>query len=348
MISIHTFELTLNINTKEYNSLLSSAYKMAKENKNRLGYSTKYTTGDVRIDDALASKGITVQYHNYEFRKMIKLCINPSKVLGGSELKLWKPNRGNIEELTALLNQYIDGYFDSEYDMNSFELSRIDFTANIDVGEKNVSSYIRLMYKIGKVKNFVPKYTKSDFETKHINKKHSFDLKGKTNGIEFTAYDKEADFKKAGKRNKAEKAKGILRIEVRLTTRKSVKKVLETFTTDQSLWTEEEFQLLAEHSTEIFWSRMAQIVPFGDFYRLKETEQRILDSDLKPKKKEKMLCLIRLIAKRKSLYQALKEVNVRKSEEILLWFAKINVSPITISAREEIDFLENLYSYFEE
>ena len=99
MISIHTFELTLNINTKEYNSLLSSAYKMAKENKNRLGYSTKYTTGDVRIDDALASKGITVQYHNYEFRKMIKLCINPSKVLGGSDLKLWKPNRGNIEEL---------------------------------------------------------------------------------------------------------------------------------------------------------------------------------------------------------------------------------------------------------
>ncbi len=332
MISIHTFELTLNINTKEYNSLLSSAYKMAKENKNRLGYSTKYTTGDVRIDDALASKGITVQYHNYEFRKMIKLCINPSKVLGGSDLKLWKPNRGNIEELMALLNQYIDDYFDSEYDMNSFELSRIDFTANL----------------IGKVKNFVPKYTKSDFETKHINKKHSFDLKGKTNGIEFTAYDKEADFKKAGKRNKAEKAKGILRIEVRLITRKSVKKVLETFTTDQSLWTEEEFQLLAEHSTEIFWSRMAQIVPFGDFYRLKEAEQRILDSDLKQKKKEKMLCLIRLIAKRKSLYQALKEVNVRKSEEILLWFAKINVSPITISAREEIDFLENLYSYFEE
>lgn len=127
-----------------------------------------------------------------------------------------------------------------------------------------------------------------------------------------------------------------------------MKKVLETFTADQSLWTEEEFQLLAEHSTEIFWSRMAQIVPFGDFYRLKEAEQRILDSDLKQKKKEKMLCLIRLIAKRKSLYQALKEVNVRKSEEILLWFAKINVSPITISAREEIDFLENLYSYFEE
>lgn len=74
---------------------------------------------------------------------------------------------------------------------------------------------------------------------------------------------------------------------MRLTTRKSVKKVLETFTTDQNLWTEEEFKLLVEHSTEIFWSRMAQIVPFGDFYRLKEAEQRIMDSDLKPKKKEK-------------------------------------------------------------
>ena len=170
MISIHTFELTLNINTKEYNSLLSSAYKMAKVNQSRLIFSTMYTTGNVRIDDALASKGITVQYHNYEFRKMIKLCINPSKVLGGSDLKLWKPNRCNIGELMALLNQYIDDYFDSEYDMNFFELSRIDFTANLDVGEKNVSSYIRLMYKIGKVKNFVPKYAKLDFETKHINK----------------------------------------------------------------------------------------------------------------------------------------------------------------------------------
>ena len=62
MISIHTFELRLDTNLKTFNYLLSHAYKQAKANKNRLGHSTKHTANDVRVDDALASDGITVEY----------------------------------------------------------------------------------------------------------------------------------------------------------------------------------------------------------------------------------------------------------------------------------------------
>lgn len=82
MISIHTFELTLDVTSKNFNDLLSRAYQKAKKYKHRLGKSTKHTANDVRVDDALASEGITVEYHNNTYRKMVKLLVNPSKVLG--------------------------------------------------------------------------------------------------------------------------------------------------------------------------------------------------------------------------------------------------------------------------
>lgn len=43
MISIHTFELALDITSKNFNDLLSRAYQKAKKHKHRLGRSTKHT-----------------------------------------------------------------------------------------------------------------------------------------------------------------------------------------------------------------------------------------------------------------------------------------------------------------
>ena len=54
-----------------------------------------------------------------------------------------------------------------------------------------------------------------------------------------------------------------------------------------------------------------------------------------------MLKLLELIPKKKSLYHALKELNLRNSNDILLWFAELNVSPITISKRQKGDFFKN-------
>ena len=189
MISIHTFELAKEADSKCFNNLLSSAYKKAKKNKNRVGYSTKHTTGDVRIDDRFSSDGITIEYHSYEFRKMIKLCINPSKVLGGNDLKLWEPSLYNTELLIDEISECIEDYFDCLFDINDFDFTRVDFTSNVNVGKKNVKAYIAFLHKIGKVKNFVPKYNRADYKNGRIDKEDSFDLKGKTNFIEFTAYD---------------------------------------------------------------------------------------------------------------------------------------------------------------
>ena len=347
MISIHTFELTLETTAKNFNYLLSRAYKMAKKDKHRVGRSTRYTSYDVRVDDALASEGIMIEYHAHDYRKSIKLRVHPSEVLGGSDLNLWKPNTRNIEALVEKLNEHIDDYFDSEYTLDDLILSRVEFTANLDVGKENVAAYIRLMHKIGKVKGFSAKYSVSDYAAEDIKKERSFDLEGKTNGIAFTIYDKEADLKERGKKEKARKAAGILRAEVRLKKRKVVQAAMREFDNPDALTTEEQIALVSKKSKEIFGITFAHIVPYGDSYKLKDAEQLVKTSGLKAKGKDKMLRLLRLVPKKKSLYLAFKELDVRDKDAMLGWFAELNVSPITISKREDVSHLKNIYKYLE-
>lgn len=347
MISIHTLELTLETTAKNFNYLLSRAYKMAKNDKHRVGYSTKHTANDIRVDDALASEGIVVEYHNCEYRKMIKLRVNPSEVLGGSDLKLWKPSDCNVEELIERLNECIDDYFDSNYTLDDLILSRVEFTANLNVGKANVPAYIRLMHKIGKVKGFAPKYNVLDYATGDIKKERSFDMEGKTNGIVFTVYDKEADLKDKGKKEKAKKAEGILRAEIRLKKRKAVRAAMREFNNPDVLTTEEQITLVSKNCKQIFGTTFTAIVPYGDFYKLKDAEQLVGGSNLKVKRKDKMLRLLRLVPEKKSLHLAFKELNVRDKDAVLIWFAELNISPITISKREDISRLKNLYDYLE-
>ena len=52
-----------------------------------------------------------------------------------------------------------------------------------------------------------------------------------------------------------------------------------------------------------------------------------------------------LIPEKKSLYLAHKAMNCRNIEKVMKGFAKINLSPVTISKRHNITHLDNLYSY---
>lgn len=58
-----------------------------------------------------------------------------------------------------------------------------------------------------------------------------------------------------------------------------------------------------------------------------------------------MLQLLALIPEKKSLYLAQKAMNCRNIERVMDEFARINVSPVTISKRHDVKNLENLYAY---
>ncbi len=323
--STHTFELSLIISTDNFYKWKDKAFKKAKDN-----YRVYYDKDDICHDEAFKDEGVKIEYHKNKYKKKVKLIINPTELLGGDDVKkLWKPNNDNIRKLLRKLKEYIDRYFDSKYKLNDFKLTRIDFTVNINVGDKNVSAYIKVLRNIGKVKGFSPKYDKSN---KKINSDLSFDLEGNSNGVEFTAYDKETQSKRKA-------AKGILRVEVRLKKQKAISKY-----TDETI-TSKQIKNLTANSRNIFLDTFTDIVPYGIYYKKKEAVQVIEDNISQKKHKEKMLRLIELIPKKKSLYLAQKEMNDRNIDKIMAMFAEINVSPVTISKRHNIEFLKNLYSY---
>ena len=334
--SPHTFEISLSPNTKEFNSLLSEAYEKGKK-KHRVFKDKK--SGTIHIDEALSEDGITIEYHNDIYKKQIKLIVNPSRVLAGDDLELWKPNKDNISKLLKNLETHIDDYFDSEYELCDFALTRIDFTVNIQVGSKEqVSAYIEILHRIGKVKGFSQKYDTRD--NGWYDKELSFDLEGNSNGVEFTAYDKQgalAEKNKDEQRTKA--AKGILRIEVRLTKKKAIKKYTKKSNTAAQI------KDLSKRSKDIFLETFVKVVPHGCFLKKKPAQELIEKSIPNKKQREKMLQLLEFVPKKKSLLLAQKEMNSRNIDKIMDMFAKIELSPITISKRSNVKQLKNLYDY---
>lgn len=335
MVSIHTFELAMEVDRETFYNW-----------RDRVKSKSKYNKEEER-DYTLVKNGITVWYHKTEFKKKIKLIVNPSRLLGYDDLiELWEPKRKNVARLLVELEKHIASYFDSEYELNDFKLSRIDFTKNIrlDSSEK-VSAYIKVLYNIRKVKGFSPKYGSND---DWYDEDLSFDLEGNSNGIEFTAYDKEAaieqniknkEFKRKEMGARKEIARGILRIEVRLVSQKAIR----SYTNEDE--TVKRIINLSEKRDKIFMDTFIHVVPFGDFYK-KDHVIRIINEKVTDKKlKTKMVRLLELIPKKKSLYLALKEMSDRNIDRILDEFHKSNISPVTISKRHNIKHLKNLYIF---
>lgn len=52
-----------------------------------------------------------------------------------------------------------------------------------------------------------------------------------------------------------------------------------------------------------------------------------------------------LIPEKKSVYLAQKAMDCRNMEKVMSAFTKINLSPVTISKRQDVKFLKNVYEY---
>ena len=326
MIAPHTLELTMEADKDTF-------YRWRDIAKYKDSYSDKKNK-----DYELISEGLTVWYHKTEFKTKIKLLVNPSRVLGLDDLvRLWKPSHKNIVEFLIKLDDHIDSYFDAEYGINDFKLTRIDITKDARLDEDKVSAYIKVMHNIRKVKGFSPKDW-SHFED--YNQNYSFDLEGNSNGIEFTAYDKAAALRNQNEnKERIEKAKGVLRLEVKLTTQKAIR----NYTDEEK--TADRIGELCERSREIFLETFFRVVPFGDFYKkdkvVKIIQENVTDKHLK----RKMLSLVELIHKKKSLHLAQKELNDRNIDRIMDEFGRQNVSPVTLSKRHDVKHLKSLYTF---
>lgn len=248
-------------------------------------------------------------------------------------------------KLIRKLDKRIVEYFDHKYRLDDLILSDVNLVLDINVGTRaNVSDYLKVLRRVGKVKGFSP----VSYEC--FDEKASFCLSGNSNDIDFLLYDLEravvgqlrsADAGRKQLQSASERTKGLLRAEVRLTKPKAVREYADTTGVSGQIVE------LVKNGTDAFMDTFARAVPFGDFYKM-DTAVEIVRNEVTDRiMRRRMLRLLALIPKKKSLHLAQKEMNCRNVEKVMEAFAKINLSPVTISKRHDVKQLENLYSFLQ-
>jgi len=320
------FELYMVLDHEKFHKILNRAHKKADYLEEGEG---EY------IDKSFVSKGLTVKYRDSQYRKKVKLIINAGMVVDGDKC--------DPDKFIRKLVKMIGEYFEYKYQVDDFALSGVFLAADIDVhNRENVAAYMKVLQRIGKVKGFSP----SDYEC--LDGVDSFCLDGNSNGIAFLLYDLEGMCRKRFEDNDTDRKKlkaiikeseGIIRTELRLTKPKAIRDYTEANDISGQIMD------VLERRQDIFLETFVRIVPFGNFYKKDKAVELIRSRVEDARLRRKMLRLVALIPEKKSLYLAQKAMNCRNMEKIMEEFAKVNVSPVTISKRQDIKWLRNIYDY---
>ena len=320
------FELSMVLDHERFHKVFKYAYNKAGCMENGEG---EY------IDLSLERKGITFIYRDSQYKKKIKLIVNIGRLLNEYE--------HDTDKIIRKLNKRIGEYLSFKFKLDDFFISGIKLVMDINVGTHDgVAAYLKVFRRIGRVKGFSP-VSYECFEDVD-----SFCLDGNSNGIEFMIYDLEGLYKKQFKEGSIgrkrfkeliKESEGILRTEVWLAKTKAVR----AYAGEEDIF--RQIINLSEKRQDIFLEIFVRIIPFGDFYK-KDKAVEMIQRDVKDiRLRRKMVRLVTLIPEKKSLYLAQKAMDCRDMEKLMGAFAKINVSPVTISKRHDIKYLKCLYEF---
>lgn len=287
------------------------------------------------VDYSLEEEGIVVRYRASQFKKKITLIVTAYEMTAG--------NTSFAEKFVRKLNKQISKYFNSEFQLNDFSVSKMIICKNIDVGnEKNLQEYLHVLRRVGKVKGFSP------MECETLEEVDCFCLKGNSSAVNFLIYDlrptiiaqmKNEGASKSQLQVMSQETEGVLRVEVHLTKPKAIQRY-----TDQYV-AEDQIVDMVSKSTDIFMKVFTRVVPYGDFYKIGAATELIRKVVKEDVVKRRMLRLVALIPEKKSIHLAQKEMSYRHPEKLLIEFVNIGLSPVTLGKRQSVKYLKNLYQY---
>ena len=311
-------ELSMVLDNERFQKVVESAHRRSRDlEENDYGY----------IDRSLERKGIMILYRNSRYKKKVRLIVNTHLLIDDAT---------DTDRLIRKLGKRITEYFNSRYHLYDFNVSGLKLVADIDVDTRsNAQAYIKVIKRIGKVKGFSP-VNYEDFDDDS-----SFCLRGNSNGVEFLLYDlertimRQSDSKGMGRKN----IKGVLRAEIRLTKAGTIRMF------SDGIDAQEQLEDLPKMGRDIFIYTFMQIIPFGDYYKKDKALEIIRKEVADTAMIKQMLSLLILIPEKKSLHLAQKSMNCRNMDKVMDAFAKINLSPVTISERQDVKYLENIYQY---
>lgn len=316
------FELSMVLDNDKFHKDLSRAHK-------RTGCLEE--KDEEYVDQSMGAKGMTVAYRDSQYKKKVKVVINSGRVMDY--------NKTEPDKFLRKIDKRMEEYFDHKYSIDDFSLSGTAFISDIDVGNReSVSAYLRVLRRVGKVKGFKPVDCFENMD--------GLCWEGISNGISFFLYDLEGmcrgRFERKESLNKKyreimKKTEGILRVEVRLTKHKAIRAY--TNMTD----IREQIADLMKNRNDIFLEIFAKIVPFGNFYKKDKAVEIICGKIGDSRLRRRMLRLVALIPEKKSLYLAQKAMDCRNTKKVMKEFAQINVSPVTLSKRQDVRQLKNIY-----
>lgn len=321
------FELSMVLDNEKFHKILSYAHKK-----------TDYLEEDdgEYIDQSMADKGITVTYRDSQYKKKVRVIINAGRMMDY--------DKAESDKFFLRIDKRLGEYFNHKYNVDDFSLSGVTFVTDIDVeSRESVSAYLKVLRRVGKVKGFKP-VVYDCFEDID-----SLCWEGSSNGISFSLYDLEdmwrrqfgeRKIKVKKYRETIEGTEGILRAEVRLMKPKAVRSY-----TDR-IEARAQIADIMRKRKDIFMDTFIKIVPYGDYEKKDKTVESVYREIGDDRLRRRMLRLVALIPEKKSLYLAQKAMECRNMEKIMRAFAKINVSPVTISRRQDVRQLRNIYEYF--
>lgn len=209
--SIHTFELRLTILPYEISNIrdwLYSKHIPIKEGDRYLSI-LQYS-----------ESGIRIRFFQDSYKPHFKFIVNLREVLETGNL-VDLIDKDNFDWALDKAYEMISGFLEGKYNTYHLKLCRIDLCANIDVGSQEaVDTYLRLLnYKSG---------SRNGYKIQNINSpngycKNEFRAENKREGIAVSIYNKKAQLLDIRREKEAERAEGILRVEVQLKRRSTVK-----------------------------------------------------------------------------------------------------------------------------
>ncbi len=321
------FELSMVLDNEKFYKILNYALKKADYLEEDDG---EY------VDQSMAANGITVIYRDSQYKKKVRVIINAGRMMDY--------DKAESDKFFLRIDKRLGEYFNHKYNVDDFSLSGVTFVTDIDVeSRESVSAYLKVLRRVGKVKGFKP-VVYDCFEDID-----SLCWEGSSNGISFSLYDLEdmwrrqfgeRKIKVKKYRETIEGTEGILRAEVRLMKPKAVRSY-----TDR-IEARAQIADIMRKRKDIFMDTFIKIVPYGDYEKKDKTVESVYREIGDDRLRRRMLRLVALIPEKKSLYLAQKAMECRNMEKIMRAFAKINVSPVTISRRQDVRQLRNIYEYF--
>ena len=320
-----------------YNAIYKSLEIISKNNgvelyKSDVGY----------ITHALKDKGFTEivlikKYTDSKYTQPIlqlTIQLNPTKLLNRDIVELTKEE--DLQEVEKRFNEVLEQI---HLDLNTFcywTLNRIDYCINIKT--PNVKEYIKLFQRCSLPYRFNIPYDKKAKVRKH--KEGSFYVFNNSTIINF--YNKELErFNNTGKI--LESAKDILRLEIQCKKGKTdyIKYKYNFDIKYLGYFTSEELSL------KIIASYFYKIIGKGDYYKLDKARAIINSSQHTKATKDKLINVLELINKHKSIDKARENSNYSKDSfnRYIKQIRALGVNPITIPRRWTIDNLKEIDIY---